>query len=194
MKLEMHSGVMVDLLNPYNLTIEDIAHALSNICRFNGHCERFYSVAEHSVRMYELALSRGDVVPRELFNVLLHDAGEALIGDIPSPIKMHWPAIAEIEANILGMLGVEITNLVKYFDFQMLYCESRALLKNSAKWDCFAGLGEDYFIGVEELIKVIKDSAIFGNEYWEHKFLQAYAQFNCKCGYTVWNCQCRVYR
>jgi hypothetical protein len=50
-EVETFSGLFVDTNNPDPSTIllKDIAHALSNTCRFGGHCDGFYSVAEHSV-------------------------------------------------------------------------------------------------------------------------------------------------
>ena len=88
---------------PEDLDIRDIAHALSLICRFTGHTQRFYSVADHSLRVSYLAenqvrdswrgiLSYPDFNGHAFFREvalwgLLHDASEAYLCDVPSPLK-----------------------------------------------------------------------------------------------------------
>lgn len=89
-------GAYFDILNPtaYDYPIEVIANALSNICRYTGHVDRFYSVAEHSV-----FVSR--IVPEKLaLEGLLHDASEAFVGDVSSPLKKLLPEYQKIEDNI----------------------------------------------------------------------------------------------
>lgn len=84
-----HSGKSVDILNiaPDDIDIDDVAHSLSLQCRFNGHCKRFYSVAEHSVHVTDMAM-RAKRRDRDTVKwMLLHDAAEAYIGDIITPVK-----------------------------------------------------------------------------------------------------------
>jgi uncharacterized protein len=67
--------------NPQEIDMDDIIDALTNICRFGGQMRQFYSVAQHSVLVYRLA-------PPELEKeAILHDASEAYLGDVISPLK-----------------------------------------------------------------------------------------------------------
>jgi len=66
---------------PEDVCIEDVAHALSMLCRFTGHVNRFYSIAEHSVRVSYLCS------PENQLWALLHDASEFAVGDMNRPLK-----------------------------------------------------------------------------------------------------------
>lgn len=77
-----------------DIDINDIAHALSMICRFGGHTKYHYSVAQHSVYVSRL-------VPKPLrMAALLHDAAEAYIGDMVRPVKTMMHGFQKIEAII----------------------------------------------------------------------------------------------
>lgn len=81
--MQTYSGRQFWPLDPRvdEVEIVDIAHALSNLCRFAGHCREFYSVAQHSV-LVSLACD-----PVDARAGLLHDAAEAYLADLPRPIK-----------------------------------------------------------------------------------------------------------
>ena len=91
------SGLYVDVFNPRPdmFIIEDIAIGLSRKYRFGGHTHNPITVAEHSVRV-ALGCSR-----RNRLAALLHDASEAYLSDIPSPIKNHLPEYVEIENKVM---------------------------------------------------------------------------------------------
>lgn len=76
-----------ELDNP-TFDIRDIAHALARCCRFNGHINGFWSVADHSILVADIMLLTGQGNPLE---GLLHDATEAYLSDVPAPFKTRLP-------------------------------------------------------------------------------------------------------
>lgn len=97
-KLVTNSGRILDLKMPLMgaICIEDIAHHLGNIRRFNGATDRPYTVAEHSV--YCSRIVEGS--RRNQLHALLHDATEAYVGDCISPLKALLPDFKKIEDDI----------------------------------------------------------------------------------------------
>lgn len=88
----MLSGRRLDLLDPspFDIEIEDIAHGLARVARWNGQTtgEHAFSVAQHSVVVEEIvAHMRPDIAPKWRLAALLHDASEYVIGDMISPFK-----------------------------------------------------------------------------------------------------------
>jgi hypothetical protein len=117
--------------------IEDIAHALSNICRFTGHCNKFYSVAQHS-QLLSLIVSEGLAKA-----ALLHDASEAYLTDIARPLK-HLPQLEgyrKIERRTQIAIDNAFNNImfdspqVKEFDTLLLRNEAKCLGLLKPDWD-----------------------------------------------------------
>lgn len=116
--------------------IEDIAHALSNICRFTGHTREFYSVAQHSVLCAEFIQDRSFA-----FEALMHDAHEAYIGDVSAPLKSLLPDFKAIERRIESAMRLQfglpltMSKQVREVDMMMLVTERRDMLgRNETRW------------------------------------------------------------
>lgn len=92
------SHIMFDPLNPDPalIQIQDIAHALSMLCRANGHFKSFYSVGQHCINCCNEAAARG-YSRRVQLACLLHDASEAYLSDVTRPVKQELPRYREIE-------------------------------------------------------------------------------------------------
>lgn len=142
--VQTYSGIAFDLLDPRPemVEIKDIAHALAHQCRYNGHTSHFYSVAQHSVLVSNALETVGS--DRELLLWgLLHDAAEAYVGDLVSPVKRLLRLKAggatlasdfdRVEAQIQGVivqkygLGPNEPAEVTEYDLRLLATERRDL-------------------------------------------------------------------
>lgn len=126
---------------PDMVDIEDIAHALANVCRFAGHTREFYSVAQHACMVSEL------VPPEDALAGLLHDAAEAYIADITRPLKPHLLNYAAIEKGIEAVIAASFglaypwPATVKSADMVALATERRDLMRlDSTPWSCLDGI------------------------------------------------------
>ena len=138
--LQTATGRRVSVLDPQpeEIFIEDIYPAISKQCRFNGHCDIFYSVAQHCVLGSELAEEwYSKDIAKEF---LLHDATEAYMGDLIRPVKVMIPEFGTVEARFWRAisnkfnLSYEHTKECQYLDNVMVTWEKRDMLPNSETW------------------------------------------------------------
>lgn len=145
--IELASGRYLDLVDPdpVDITLEDVAHALANTCRYAGHTRRFYSVAEHAVLVADRLAAMG-ALPAVVLAGLHHDDAEAFVGDVARPLKSLLPEFDVIEARCaaavrvalrLPELSPESGRLVKEADDWALACEAYRLMPSrGAGWFC----------------------------------------------------------
>lgn len=134
--IQTYTGKKFYLLNPTEdmIDLKDIAHALSMACRFAGHINKFYSVAEHSVNVARLCRPENRVAG------LLHDASEAYIADIASPFKPFLTNYKELEEGIMKVIAKKFefqypfVQDVHTCDIAQLRAEAKALLNNKPEW------------------------------------------------------------
>lgn len=120
--IKTFSGVYFDYtqMNPDTIKIEDIAHALSNIPRWLGHSNKFYSVAQHCCWCHD-----ANIEPDERFERLMHDATEAYLGDCPSPLKSLLPAYKNLENQLRIVIAQK-------YGFNFPYSEATKLTDRAA--------------------------------------------------------------
>jgi hypothetical protein len=152
--MQLHSGTQFWPEDPRaeEIRLGDIAHALSNMCRFGGHCRSFYSVAQHSV-MVSVEAERAASVDKTLVAIigLLHDATEAYLVDVPRPIKRNlhgYKPMEELLARVIGeRFGIELhqlPQLVEEADERALFTEKRDLLGPApAPWGVAQGVSSE---------------------------------------------------
>lgn len=144
-EIELRSGrlVSIDPITPSNIDINDIAHALGNLCRFGGHAARFYSVAEHCVLMLEWFVDRHpDASIAERRAILLHDAQEAYLVDMPRPLKALMPDYRHYERELERAIAVRFQthpiDALHEFDLGMLAMEKVAVMRSINEWPSIA--------------------------------------------------------
>lgn len=138
-----NSGEHFNFINPRpeQICIDDIACGLSNICRFTGQLNEFYSVAQHSV------LASHIVPPEFAFEALMHDAQEAYLGDVSSPLKGLLPDYRRIERVVEMVIRMNyglpavMSSVVKHADLTLLATERRDLdLDDGTPWPVLEGI------------------------------------------------------
>lgn len=127
-------------LNPTSeqIDIEDIAHSLSMVCRYNGHIKKFYSVAEHCCNVAVITYSVTKD-PKLALSALMHDASEAYIVDIPRPLKPHLSNYKEVEERVEKAIQdkwnlVESNSLIHWIDQNIVYDEAVSLFNVIPEW------------------------------------------------------------
>ena len=147
------------------ICLDDIAQSLSKICRFNGHCRGFYSVAQHSVLVSYLC-------PTKPMAGLLHDAAEAYVGDVVAPLKPLLIgfdaiecAVAECIAGVFGVIAADFhCPEVKRADMVALATEKRDLM-GPEPWP-WHPLPEPTGLHINPLLPA-EAYALFKARYWE---------------------------
>lgn len=156
--IETFTGREFFPLNPRadNVDPIDIAHALSLKCRYTGHCEFFFSVAQHSVLLSDYMLHQ-DAPIVDIRWALMHDASEAYLPDVAGPIKRHISGFCEIEDRLLEVIAERfglpwpknpyIANLDRLF-----YWRERMVLLKDVEWISLQQAREEVS---EEMISVV---------------------------------------
>ncbi len=123
-----------------DVTLDDLATALSNICRFSGHLPCFYSVAQHLVNTSRI------VDPVFAFDALMHDTAEAFTNDLPTPLKWALPVFKKLEVKIESAMAKKFgfnfpyDPAVKVADTQMLILEKIYVKGDDSVWPNYEGV------------------------------------------------------
>lgn len=139
--IQVNSGGRFYVLDPRaeDITINDIAHSLANLCRFTGHGDRFYSVGEHSILCARVARKLGYSTLQQLY-CLMHDGSESVVNDLARPVKQNIPQYKEVEDRIMAIIWEvakipkpteEDYKIVKLIDNTLLINEMEQLMKRN---------------------------------------------------------------
>ena len=158
-----YTGLHMDPLEPSAdlICIEDIAHALSLLCRGNGHVKTFWSVGQHCIACAKEAEAR-KLPERIVLACLLHDAGECYMSDVPRPVKQSLPGYREAEDRLLSViykkflgsdLNADEARIVKEIDDALLVYDLENLL-GEPRQETAPAVHIDLFYGVRPFAEV----------------------------------------
>lgn len=134
-----------------DVTLDDLASALSNICRFSGHLPAFYSVAQHLVNTSRI------VRPEFAYDALMHDTAEAFTNDLPTPLKWALPIFKDLEVKIESAMAKKFSfNFpyapeVKTADTQMLILEKLYVKRDFRVWPQYEGIEVGHLVDLVDL-------------------------------------------
>ncbi len=140
------SGSRFSIKNPdaSDINILDIAHALPFICRYTGQCTRFYSVAEHSIIVAKSVAADGCAADRRMaLTALMHDAAEAFMSDVITPIKnmeemsRYRDLEFQVERAIARRFNLyfPLPDLIRHFDARALVTESMQIINHRDRYE-----------------------------------------------------------
>jgi hypothetical protein len=157
-----------------DVTLQDIACALSNVCRFSGHLPRFYSVAQHLV-------NTSYIVPVEFaFTALMHDTAEAFTNDLPTPLKWALPIFKELEVKIEGAMSKKFgfeypyPKEIKEADTIMLMLEKYHVKQCDEHWPMYEQYTREY---VEPYLQYV-DLTSWRPSIARNKFLERFKELS----------------
>lgn len=133
-----------------HMTVYDVASGLASTGRYCGQLPYVtYNVAQHSVLVARLLIEMNPDQPRLWYAGLFHDATEALMGDITSPLKKMLPDYQRIEAELHAHMArwfgfhPDHDPAIRYADLVALAIEKHVLLQNDHRWACLEDAGID---------------------------------------------------
>jgi len=145
-------------LQPEQVDIEDIAHHLSLQCRFVGACNRFYSIAEHSVYVSKF--------PIKMYGIyyLLHDASEYLLHDITNPLKLFIRKHTDIYDKLTAQFDEAI--MTKFELSYVKFCNLKRAIKET---DLHVyDLERKFLFSDMSMEDLAEDHPLFGQYFGQH--------------------------
>lgn len=140
-RIATYTGPLFDYEAP-SIVLADVARGLSQVCRFAGQTDRYYTVAEHSMLVAALVLE--DTRDIGLTQAALwHDAHEAFVGDVPTPLKPklgpeYRVIVDRIDIAVASYLGIDPDTLhdpaIKRADRLAMLYEASILQPRSDAW------------------------------------------------------------
>ena len=166
--------------DPEMIQIEDIAHALSFICRGNGHVKTFWSVGQHCINCANEAWARG--LPNRMALVcLLHDASECYMSDIPRPFKKELPEYRVHEERLMNMI------YEKFLGFPLTQEEQKCLqeIDDAMLWYDLENLLDETQFGEIPELHIDLDYSVRPFQDVEKEYLESFPEMKGKYSFHL---------